>query len=243
MNIIPGFSAASDQRIVTKNLKVWLEASFPVSVGNDPNKWLNVMLDNSERITCNFINGGSIYSTNYGGYYNIINQKWGYISPNSQAFLFGTNPFTIEVWAYLANDGEYFKPIISIGQYTDGILFRHQPSNDALFFAGNYWNWDAPTYMPLNTWKHLVISKQETSFNLYVNGVSVLSDANPPVFGTGVPESIIPAVPDSYVGASSHDTEEFWLGFIGSYRVYNGTALTQAEVLNNFNATRYRFGV
>ena len=249
MNIIPGFSAASNQRIITKNLKFWLEASFPSSAGST-SQWPNVMTETYDgvRPTCNFALT-TPYSTDYNGYYDFnVFSSYGQTGAFSDIFSFGTNPFTIEIWALiiLTEESPFFKTICSIGQYTDGILFRHQPDeipNDALYFAGIAWNWDAPTYMPSDTWKHLVISKQGTSFNLYVNGISVLDDTTPSINGGSVPEDITPAVPDSYIGASSHNPEETWPGYISSYRVYNGTALTQAEVLNNFNATRIRFGV
>ena len=44
MNVIPGFSAASNQRIITKNLKFWLEASFPSSAGST-SVWPSVMTE------------------------------------------------------------------------------------------------------------------------------------------------------------------------------------------------------
>lgn len=215
-----------------------------VNAGDFPEPSATVNTFSSELpAACYFQNVMPAFSTNNQGYFDFFGTSgelyggYGYIYSISSAFSFGTNPFSIELWAYLYEPTfGYFKTICSIGYYYDGILFRHQPENDAFYIAGTAWDWNAETHMPPYTWKHLVISKEGSNVKIYVNGVLVLSETNAPL-------DVSPPVPDSHLAASSHNTSELWPGYIASYKVYNGKALTSDEVLNNFNVTKYRFNV
>lgn len=220
-------------RIVTDGLVLCLDAANRESYPGSGLVWTDLAGSNNgtltEGSTFSSANGGSIVFDGVDDY--------GYIEANSAAFTFATSPFSIEVWAYLFDENaSYYKPILSIGTYEDGILFRHQPANDAFYIAGIAWDWNCATVMPQNVWRHLVITKQDSNVKIYANGVLVFSE-------TDAPLDVTPITPNSHIAASSHDTGEVWPGNISSYRVYNGKALTSAEIQQNYNATKHRYNL
>ena len=220
-------------RINTDGLVLCLDAANRLSYSGSGTVWRDLARSNNGDLT----NGPTFSSANGGSIVFDGSDDYGYIGANSAAFTFGTSPFSIEVWAYLSNENaSYFKPILSIGTYEDGILFRHQPANDAFYIAGTTWFWNCATVMPQNVWRHLVITKQGSNVKIYANGLLVFSQTNAPL-------DVTPSTPDSYIAASSHDTGEVWPGNISTYRVYNGKSLTPAEVLQNYNATKGRYNL
>ena len=226
-------SAAAGPDIIQKDLVLCLDAGNQKSYSGSGNVWRDLAGSNNGALT----NSPTFSSENGGSIVFDGSDDYGYIEANSAAFTFGTSTFSIEVWAYLSDENaSYFKTILSIGTYEDGILFRHQPANDAFYIAGTAWFWNCATVMPQNVWKHLVITKQGSSVKIYANGTSVLSETNAPL-------DVTPITPNSHIAASSHNTAEVWPGNISTYRVYNGKALTPTEILQNYNATKGRYGL
>jgi hypothetical protein len=90
--------------------------------------------------------------------------------------------------------------------------------------------------LPLNTWAHLIATYSESSgvARIYYNGTqieswsasSTASNNNPLCIGTG--------------GSAAQD--QYFNGKISACRVYN-RALTAAEVRQNFESTRSRYGI
>ena len=226
-------SLQHSQRIITDGLVLCLDAASRESYPGSGTVWTDLAGSNNGTL----INGPTFSSANGGSIVFDGSDDYGYIEANSPAFNFGTSPFSIEVWAYLSDENaSYFKTILSIGTYEDGILFRHQPEDDAFYIAGVTWDWNCATVMPQGVWRHLVITKQGSNVKIYANGVLVFSETNAPL-------DVTPITPDSHIAASSHNTAEVWPGNISTYRVYNGKALTPAEVLQNYNATKGRFNL
>lgn len=218
-------------RIVTNGLVLCLDAGNRDSYPGSGTVWTDLAGTNNGTLengpTFSSANGGSIVFDGVDDYV--------YIDPQPTSLSFGTDPFSIELWAYLSDENaQYFKTILSIGTYEDGILFRHQPDNDAFYIAGTTWFWDCSVHMPQNMWTHLTITKDGSNIRLYVNGNLIL-------FETNAPLDVTPVTPDSYLGASSHNTSELWPGYISTYRVYKNKTLTSAEILQNYNATKSRF--
>ena len=219
--------------IYRDGLVLCLDAGNRSSYPGSGTVWRDLAGSNNGTLT----NGPTFSSANGGSLVFDGSDDYGYIGANSAAFTFGTSPFSIEVWAYLSNENaSYFKPILSIGTYEDGILFRHQPANDAFYIAGTTWFWNCATVMPQNVWRHLVITKQGSNVKIYANGLLVFSQ-------TDAPLDVTPIAPDSHIAASSHNTGEVWPGNISTYRVYNGKSLTPVEILQNYNVTKGRFAL
>ena len=86
------------------------------------------------------------------------------------------------------------------------------------------------TNIPVQKWVHVVLNCYKSGLDVYINGNLVAS----PTVGT------MQGTPNQFVISGS--TIRFLNGNVSSVILYN-RALTAAEVLQNFNATRTRFGL
>jgi len=88
--------------------------------------------------------------------------------------------------------------------------------------------------VPTGQWTHGVISRIGSAWKMYINGVE---KASATASFTVANSSTGPRI-------GSYDGSQYFLdGKIASMRIYKGRGFTASEVLNNFNATRARFGV
>jgi hypothetical protein len=181
-----------------------------------------------------YSHSGTVYGTakistaqskfdNSSGYFDSSGDYVQY--PTNAAFGFGTGSFTIEFWLYMISEGGT-QGIISIGDYTNGILFRHQPTTDSFYINGTSYNWYSSTNCPISQWNHIAITRENGNFSIYVNGFRILSGYN---------NSDLGSTRNVTIGASSHNTGEGLNGYIDSLRVTKGSALYtgQSFVLPN----------
>jgi hypothetical protein len=90
------------------------------------------------------------------------------------------------------------------------------------------------TGLATNTWYHVVSVISNPGLTLYVNAVNT---------GTSGSAVISQNLPTFRIAQGDYNCSNTWFqGEIGLVKIYN-RALTAAEVSNNFNATRWRFGV
>jgi len=91
----------------------------------------------------------------------------------------------------------------------------------------------SPTsYLTVSAWNHIVCTYTSGTKTSYVNGVQVASVAASGTLPTGQV--------NQYIGR--HTGGYFFNGRIGESRVYN-IALSAAQVLQNYNATKGKFGL
>ena len=86
-----------------------------------------------------------------------------------------------------------------------------------------------------NTWNHIVCTYEAGIKTTYVNGAQVGQQ-------TGLTGTISTNATGLFIGAYGPGTSYFLNGKIANSRVYN-KALTAAEVQQNFNASKSRFGL
>ena len=110
------------------------------------------------------------------------------------------------------------------------------PGNITLMYGGTS-HWTAPT--PATTgpgdWHQIVwtvVGSNNTAHAIYLDGVSQTMTDNGGGHGGTAGWSI----------GSNNTNGEYWNGSIGEVQIYNRT-LSAAEVLQNFNATRGKYGV
>ena len=143
----------------------------------------------------------------------------------------------MECWCYpntLSQEGFLFEKGSVNTQYSmffesitnPNFVFRTMGtvSNQSLSFNVN-------TYLTVSAWNHIVCTYNGSSKISYVNGVQV---ANVAASGT-LPTGQV----NQYIGR--HTGGYFFNGRIAESRVYN-IALSAAQVLQNYNATKGRFG-
>ena len=157
---------------------------------------------------------------------------------SSTSTAYDSQTITMECWCYpntLSQEGFLFEKGSVNTQYSmffesitnPNFVFRTMGtvSNQSLSFNVN-------TYLTVSAWNHIVCTYNGSSKIMYVNGVQVASVAASGTLPTGQV--------NQYIGR--HTGGYFFNGRIAESRVYN-ISLSAAQVLQNYNATKGRFGL
>ena len=142
--------------------------------------------------------------------------------PDSSAWSFGTNPFTIALWARFDTTGK----LIASNDVGDHKSWTFRETNAYLVFS-----FDSPEYEPIylvnpgtyqtNRWYHLAVTREGTTYTFYINGIAVHRAT------------------DSHVIADASGPltigEDGFNGLIDEIGIYN-RALSPAEIQSIFNA-------
>lgn len=176
-------------------------------------------------------------------------------------FTFGTAPFAIEQWLNFVDfspDGDGWissYQVYRVESDRHGIMVFYSSASPDL-----EWRFecsengcypaiiDLDSYINLNEWHLFTVSRQaEASLKQYIDGVLIqeMTTAD----GGTTPRSTTYDTDWGFIDGTvfignyaSGDPHEFE-GKMGPTRVYKGRALSDLEVLQNFNAQRSRFGV
>jgi len=141
-----------------------------------------------------------------------------------------TQAMTCNAWIYPTADtqGNFFSK-----NYNSGFLFwRAANATLILYCSANAVNTSAG-WVPLNQWNMVTGVADQTGLKIYVNGVLAISNTvafNGASMGSG----------NGYIGCALLNNEVF-NGKISNVQIYN-RGLTQAEILQEFYATRGRYG-
>ena len=235
------FKARFDNNIVRFGLVLDLDAGNPYSYAGAGTTWYDV--------SGNAINASayltSYYSTSYGGVLNFPGNSSYYNTSTVSTFNLGASSFSMEAWVYLdagtSSDNAY-RGIISLGTNSSNYVYISKWRSGlysglyAQYIAGGATItgvYQANEYNPVSRWSHVVATKSSNVLSFYVNGSLVYSvnDLNTTFTGNS---SVF--VAQAHAGVNSLN------GNIGESRVYN-IALSAAQVLQNYNATKGRFGL
>ena len=175
-----------------------------------------------------------------GGFYFNGNTAGPYITPVSNSTLdsLSNNTHTYEVWFKLLGTpaGLYDGYFFGRSGYHEG--FTHLKSSSNVIYVITWYfddtNGALGATLSLNTWYHGVyVANVETATRqLYINGSLVDSNT--------LTKQLRQYTSAYYIGAASVDYASN--SIVSSARAYN-RALTAAEVLQNFNATRKTYGI
>jgi hypothetical protein len=167
------------------------------------------------------------------------------IAGDSDDWNFGSEPFAIEQWLRFTD----FSPA---GDSWTCALQQYAAEGDRngwMLFYSNTQEWrlectsTSPNFTPthivtgctLNTWYLFTISREGSTLKQYINGVLRGTDTSNPTF-----DNIAgPMYVGNYAAGDPHEFQ----GQMGALRIYKGGALTDQQVVENFNQQRSRFGV
>jgi hypothetical protein len=232
-----GGSVGVRTKLVSSGLLMALDAADPLSYVSGSTSWADVSFNGNNST---LVNGVSYSAANLGSLtFNGTNQYVSTLTMN------GLSTFTISMWFRTTSSGTggvYWQhPQLfgkSNGGGTSGDFGIHVVGGNIGYWTGlsnpdSSWS---GVSVNNNVWRHVAVVANGSSTVLYLNGslqagssLSVVRGLNGEAFwigGKGGSE-----VPGSYLACS-----------ISQVLVYN-TALTAPDVLQNFNSTRWRFGV
>jgi hypothetical protein len=177
-----------------------------------------------------------------GGYNGTLVNGVGFSSSNNGSFFFdGTNDYIIfsnsdvmgsvytqNIWFKKSNSGLH---LLADTGYAGAIVYSskvefYYTSSSPFLLSINY-------NFLINRWYMISLVRGSTIKSVYLDGSligSVSSSDSYDTSGTNL-----------YVGSNGGNSE-FLNGNLGQVQIYN-RALTQQEILQNFNATRFRYGI
>jgi hypothetical protein len=226
-------------KIVTDGLVLYLDAANSKSYVSGSTTWNDI----SRTGVNGALTNGPTFTNNNGGAI-VFDGSNDYILSNS-AINTGQN-FTVDVWFKLTTSGR--RALVSNSYlYTanTGWYFfiggSGQTNNLALSVGTDqaYINTVANTLIN-NQWYNAcgTVTNGGSSMQLYLNGAPLT-----PASSTLATISIAYTIPDYKIGRLAvSGFEDYYSGSIASTKIYN-RALTAQEVLQNYNATKTRFGL
>lgn len=223
-------SAKGGPDIVRNGLVLYLDAANIKSYPGSGTVWENISgTDNNGTLT----NGPTFNSGSLGSI--VFDGTDTYVSGTLQSLAVGSSN-TIEAWVRL-NNVNGTKSIFTHGRSGSSFNSGMITVNDSLRFrnTSNDHALSNPTSLIINRWYHLVLSSVSSGTTGYVNGISQ---------GTTVQTLTNNTISDYHIGRrSSNSASEFMNGNIAYIKIYQNKALTELEVLQNYNATKGRFGL
>lgn len=181
--------------------------------------------------------GGPTFSTTLGGIISFDGSNDIVTIPNNVSL--DTQTPTVEVWVRTnstTQSGFWFEKGAVNTQYS---LFQEGPYIQWRMYIGGITQLTTTTAIVMNTsnWYQIVGTFTTGSRKLYINGVLVNSDTQTGTIATDTRGMSIGAY-----GGTSGTNGYFYNGSLAICRVYN-RVLSAAEIIQNFNALRGRFGV
>ena len=156
---------------------------------------------------------------------------------SSNDFAYGTGDFIWEVWIYPTNlTGNRY--VLDHGSDNGGIIAL-SPSGDGNRYYNSTTGQSSVLYttgfgtLSTNTWYHLVATRKSGTTSLYKNGALTASASD----SHNYPAQSVTI--GNYGGGGSYN----FAGNISNFKIYKGKGLTAAEVEQNYNSLRGRYGI
>lgn len=235
---------------INRNLLFYLDAANHKSYPGSGTATTNLAYNGNNGV---LTNGVGFNSAN-GGYFTFDGNddyiEYGSIdssNPMSLSQFETQNNFTIETWVYIRNTGDPYQRIIDKsngGSSANGwsLFVNHNvASTKRLNFGVNgnspiqYYGSDAYQY---DAWNHIVITKGSTygwTYKAYNNGNLLTTN-------TGQSVQFPTTTTNMRIGSWNHTTARELNGNLAYIKAYAAT-LSDEEVLQNYNATKGRFGL
>ena len=215
-------ASAAGPNIVTDGLVLYLDAANTNSYPDSGTSWTDISgKGNDGTLT----NGPTFSSDNLGYLLFDGSNDYTLFSSYSQPAYSTSTSFTWFIWVYAFENSN------------DVVMGNRGTDMDFTKLTTNKFEYQSPHLGPamtLNEWQNICITKNGTSFTYYKNGISVATQTS----STTKPSK------DFFLGGDPRpgSTAECSNCRIAIAAVYN-KAVTAAEVQQNFNAFRGRFGI
>jgi hypothetical protein len=220
--------------IVQQGLVLNLDAGNPYSYAGSGTTWYDASGTGNNGTLTN----GPVYNSINGGVITLDGID-DYITCANSASLQITSALTLETWFYntAAVDGLGMIVKGPLSSDYDYMLYLSGNSTTAYFYkkdSGGGIHYGGTTLSLLNRWLHIVVTHTSGGvYTMYANGVAIDS--------AGFSNSTIRSTSNPlFIGAGWNP--DYFYGNIGETRIYN-IALSAAQVLQNYNATKGRYGL
>jgi hypothetical protein len=221
--------------ITTDGLMVYLDAANTRSYPGTGNTWYDLKGNRN----FNLINNPPFIANSAGG-------SIGFTAANSHNATANSLPllttWTVEVWIFHTGLSTGTYPAIICERYNNTTLNfalfspNYSVSNFQLqtgYYTSNNWFWTNEYAIAQNNWYHAVGTYDGSNVKLYVNSVLQLTTAS----------TTAPTKSDLGIYLMRRwDSPDFYGGSLNTVKIYN-RALTSQEIVQNYNATKKRYGL
>ena len=239
--------------VVTDNMVVYLDAGNNSSYSGSGTSW-NDISGNGNNFT--LVNGPTYTTDNGGAIVFDGTNDYATSSVNASFFAFGTaHDYSYGAWAKI-DSAEGTESILSCGTLDGGITpnsfqidfeggntrLRHLFRTTGAFQINQLSGFDVGT----TNWFYVfgVNDRSEEQFKIYVNGTLVHTENDVNYRTADVHNFLVASNKDgTFKLGVNRQLIAFLDGRIGQVHVYKGKALTASEVLQNYNASKSRYGL
>jgi hypothetical protein len=215
---------AHSPSIITNGLVLCLDAANSKSYPGSGTTWTDLSGNGN---TGTLVNGVGYNSSNLGSLsFDGVNDYVGLPSINTNS------NFTLNFWTKRSQNS--FSPTLFSGNVSTGYLQIRNTSTEIILiksFIENLGSFGSSTATTLNLIYNITITKSGTTFSAYVNGDFKNTLTSTQTFTTT----------SQSLGINSSNSEPY-TGNIYQFSAYN-RALTAAEIQQNYNALKSRFGL
>lgn len=232
-------------KIVTTGLVLALDAADKKSYPGSGTSWFDISGNGylATLTTTTPADGTPVYSSLNGGAMYFDRGYSQYINTNFTAGNIDlTANFSFDVWCYIIDVGS--GPQVALLDFSNGATYSTNYAGNTLWFnnyniefrnMGDAVNGNKVTFsIPYNSYYHFVFVRSGSTFYAYKNGVSQGSNT--------YTNRTVNSAAKYTLGSRLNGGGDFFRGYIFNTRFYN-KALSASEILQNFNATRGRFGI
>ena len=225
-------ASAYHHKSVTSGLALYLDAANRDSHPGAGSFWYDLV----KRNTSSYQNGPT-FTTDYGGCMNFVGLNTYVYTYSDSSYAFGTGDFAVETWVWM-NSISSTTPFLQsdpVLSSTSDKWWLGYVSGTGLYFGKHAGGGSVsiPWTPETSTWYHLLVTRNSSTFSLYINGVTQATQGT--ITATSMGQNGI-----SIGGMST----PYWLnGKISVVKLYSGRGLSPAEVTQNFNVLRRRYEV
>ena len=222
---------AHSPRIVRDGLVLYLDAANTKSYPGSGTTWTDISGKGYDGTLTN----GPTFNSDYVG--NIVfDGSNDFVTGVHNSELNLRNDVTVECWFRRTGGASNWVRIFGKGNSSNRTygLWYHVNSNYFLYqrYGPSSFNVMPTKSVVLNTWYHMVGTSSGSNHTLYLNGVNVGTASNSSTFHSSTDPYKVGSFDDSY----------HHIGDVSNCRIYN-RGLSEAEVKQNYNALKSRFGL
>ena len=223
---------------VTAGLVLNLDAGNAASYPGSGTSWTDTV---GSKVFTLF--NGPTYNSANGGYINFVaaSSQYGFAT----SFASALTQYTVEVWHLFNGTSSGAAPVLfgeGRGSYSNFMMGTTGGRTSPLKIQGGFWNgaWQQGTtdpgdyYQPSNGWYQFVNTYDGAQIKFYANNTLQITKtpSNFTIASSGLGLNIM----------RRQDAFNYWGGGVSIIRVYN-TALSAADITQNWNANRSRYGI
>jgi len=217
--------------IVKDGLVLCLDAANRKSFVSGSSTWFDLTGNNNNGTLTN----GPTYTSSFSGAIVFDGSNDHVVIQDKNVFDFGTGDFAVCSWMYFRSLSGSPTIFLARNYFTGNngaLLYSDTAGRISLYTTSTFSESNAS--ISINRWHYIVWTRISGISYIYNN--AVLRDSRAFTFNLLVNNSVV-------YGLDTQFNSDPLNGYIASAKVYSGKGLTSSEVLQNYNATKGRFGL